>query len=404
MVASKFSRLVEKLFYTDGMNRLPFGTVTVVFIATFLCEVSSTMCYSYLPKMVKSFGISEVDSGYRVGLLASSVNFGWGVFGMVWGKAGDVYGYKSVLVLASVGAMAASLLFGFSTTYEWALMSRCVHGMFMGMTVVGKSILVKVSDHTNRVLAFSLFYSAWTLAFVIGPSVSGVFVFPADQYPDIFDGDSMFKKYGVLLPNLILVVCWLVVIALEVLIIPNNFQKTNGENIPLLDNVDETTCGTTFGSEPISDRPTLLHEIMRRDFMACIFLYLVVGFIMAGIEEMFPVYAATAHLYNGLQLSTSEIGLLLLASGLLLLLGQTLVGPKLTHRFGTQCLFISSSCCLVVLIPLTPLCSFLQRKSETMVLFVIVTGLCLYSSNVMLVQINVLINNSITPNITGFLH
>ena len=412
MMFSPFKKL-NNLFYTDEMTRLPVGTVSVIFSIIFLCEVSTTMCFSYLPKMIKRFGVSELDSGYHVGILGSSVYVGWGISGLFWGHMGDVFGHKRTLFIASIGALGASLAFGFSTMFWWALATRSLHGLFMGMSAVGKSILVKVSDQTNLSLAFSIFYSAWTIAFIVGPSVAGFLVFPADQYPKLFSKDDVFGIYPVLLPNLTLAICWVVAIAFEVIAISDGLQQGAEELIPLMDKSnmvnqessrDEDDSASTKNAKDVSCLSKYWNNIKNnygtKDFITCIFLYLLVGFILSGIEEMFPVFAATSRVYHGLQLTTSKIGVLLLGAGIILLFAQTLVVPKLINFFRARFSLISASLCLVLVVPLIPLGSLFYGKS-TMIFATVIMGVCLTVANVLLVQINVLINNCIASNITG---
>ena len=278
--------------------------------------------------MVKTVGISEVDSGYHVGALGSSVYVGWGLSGVFWGHMGDTYGHKHTLFIASVGALCATTAFGFSTTFWWALATRSLHGLFMGMSAVAKSILVKVSDRTNVSLAISIFYSAWTIAFIVGPSVAGFLVFPVEQYPKVFSKNSVFAKYVVLLPNLLLGLCWVVALGFELGAVPDDRKRNDNEElVPLIDKandaaqkddpkITENHSGLTSASarsSPLWNR--MSNEFGTKDFVICILLYLLIGFVLSGIEEMFPVFAATSSNYNGLQMTTSDIGVVLLGAG-----------------------------------------------------------------------------------------
>jgi MFS family permease len=58
------------------------------------------------------------------------------MFTMVpWGRAGDRYGRKPVLVISLFGLIFASSSFGFSQNVWQMILLRCVGGLFSGFVV-----------------------------------------------------------------------------------------------------------------------------------------------------------------------------------------------------------------------------------------------------------------------------
>ena len=68
-----------------------------------------------------------LSTGFYAGYVASAFTFGRFVSGYVWGKFTDSVGRKPTIVIALISTATFSLTFGFSTSYTWAITSRCAH-------------------------------------------------------------------------------------------------------------------------------------------------------------------------------------------------------------------------------------------------------------------------------------
>ncbi|XP_022777719.1 protein ZINC INDUCED FACILITATOR-LIKE 1-like [Stylophora pistillata] len=64
------------IFYPPGTNSLNWKLFFIVFLSTLCSAMSITILFPFLPAMVKSFGISDEDTGYFAGLIASSMFIG----------------------------------------------------------------------------------------------------------------------------------------------------------------------------------------------------------------------------------------------------------------------------------------------------------------------------------------
>ena len=118
------------------MTPLPKRVMFVLFLVMFFGDMTSTMCLSYLPKMVKSFGMSEVLTGRYAGFISTSVYSGYVACSIFWGYVGDKIGNKRTLIISLSGLAMATILFGLSTSFYWALFSRLAQGLFLGKLII----------------------------------------------------------------------------------------------------------------------------------------------------------------------------------------------------------------------------------------------------------------------------
>ena len=131
-MSSKLRRLV----YNDGVNTLPYRTLSLLFMLVLLSGMQATMCFSFLPKLVKSFGVSEQNTGRYSGYIASSVFVGVGLTALVWGYVADHKGHKKTLLVSSCGMTITTLFFGFSFDFYWALGWRFAQGLTYGTFII----------------------------------------------------------------------------------------------------------------------------------------------------------------------------------------------------------------------------------------------------------------------------
>lgn len=73
-----------------------------------------------------------------------------------------------------IGAMTATLLFGFSTSFVSALLSRGLAGALSGNVAVLLSAVGEITDETNQAQAYAIFGVANNLAQIAGPSIGCV--------------------------------------------------------------------------------------------------------------------------------------------------------------------------------------------------------------------------------------
>ncbi|XP_046839921.1 protein ZINC INDUCED FACILITATOR 1-like [Xenia sp. Carnegie-2017] len=113
--------------------------------------ISLQVLFSFLPDMIKSFGISDEDAGYYVGLVASSVFVGRLITSYLWGWLSDKIGRRKVLLMCTIIIGVFMIAFGFSNSFEMAFVIRFVIGLFGGVVGTTKAVLAEISDNTNQV-------------------------------------------------------------------------------------------------------------------------------------------------------------------------------------------------------------------------------------------------------------
>ena len=115
---------------SDDLPRSPLPTKVLLLLLP-IClfhDMDITMVFSYAPKLIQSFGVSEVSTGYYAGILGSSMYVGFLFCSLPWSHFGDIKGKKLSCIISSSLLVVNMFLFGFSWTFAWAVLTRFLQG------------------------------------------------------------------------------------------------------------------------------------------------------------------------------------------------------------------------------------------------------------------------------------
>nr|XP_047127841.1 protein ZINC INDUCED FACILITATOR-LIKE 1-like [Hydra vulgaris] len=127
----KIGTMMKNIVCSEGSTPLPIGICLLMFIIVLFNDLTMTSVFSYLPRLVKEFGISEVDVGKKTGIISSSMFIAKIFSSSIWGYFCDKWGRKLSLLMSAGGVVLSTLMFGFSFNYNWAVMARFFQGCFM---------------------------------------------------------------------------------------------------------------------------------------------------------------------------------------------------------------------------------------------------------------------------------
>jgi MFS family permease len=84
--------------------------------------------------MVRDFHLSddERDIGYFAGLVAASFSLAQFLTSVPWGIVSNHWGRRPVILIGLLGNVVTSILFGFSRSLQWAIITRACCGLLNG--------------------------------------------------------------------------------------------------------------------------------------------------------------------------------------------------------------------------------------------------------------------------------
>ena len=140
-------------------------------VAVFINIAGFSLILPLLPFYGQVFGAGP----FEIALLFAAYSFG-NVFGEIhWGRQSDVWGRRKVLVVTTALAAVSYVAFAYAPSLWAAIAIRVVSGFFSGTLSVAQGFIADVSPPERRAKTMGYFGAAFSLGFVMGPVLGGLF-------------------------------------------------------------------------------------------------------------------------------------------------------------------------------------------------------------------------------------
>ena len=134
-------------------------------------------------------GLESYASGFQappffVGLIYSSYSFAQLIFSPIWGSLSDRVGRRPIMMVSTLGASAAYLLFAFSKSLGMLLFCRVFAGVMAGNISTAQAYVADVTESKDRAKGMGIIGAAFGIGFVVGPALGGIIMkfFPSNPY------------------------------------------------------------------------------------------------------------------------------------------------------------------------------------------------------------------------------
>ncbi|KAJ6160482.1 Major facilitator superfamily domain general substrate transporter [Penicillium chermesinum] len=360
-----------------------------------ICEPIAFMSiFPYVYRMVESFHVTDNDRKIALyaGMITSSFTFAEFSAGMFWGRMSDRIGRKPVLIMGLIGTALSMVAFGFAPNLATAMVARALGGLLNGnigvlQTTVAEIVTVK--EHQPR--AYSIMPFVWCLGSIIGPAMGGALAQPCDNYPGLFQRNTLLDRFPFLLPNLVCIlvlICGIVVGALFLeethpekkhrrdpgrelghwiishcwrsrVQLPDNPAPRNEKcyayddhdiSPPEYESVESSPC-----LPPVSDvgspngdlegQKSSPPKAFTRQVIVTIVAYGILAYHSVSFDQLMPVFLSTPKsddqavlplkFTGGLGLPTKTIGFMLAVQGVYSMIAQLWLFPFVVKHFGT---------------------------------------------------------------------
>ncbi|KAI8988146.1 major facilitator superfamily domain-containing protein [Mycotypha africana] len=311
---------VEKEKITP-LPKLQLFIISIVLV----CEpLTFAVLLPFIYFMLKDFHLSDDEKqiGSYAGWITSMFFVAQFCTAIIWGKISDRYGRRTVLLTGLLGNAISSCLFGMSKSLSWAIASRTLCGIMNGNAGAARSMVNEITDKTNKAKAFSLFGFCWGLGMI-----GGYLVKPAEHFPIIFGNSEFFKAYPYSLPCFAASTASIFGFSIgyfflkesNPIVIAKNHSIERQQNL----NPDKSTTTEKAGS--LRDVPSTSIIVI-----SGYFVYAIHSMVF---DEVLPLYFTAPKYAGGLGISTQEFAEILSFFGLVQIVSQVVIYPRLTRHF-----------------------------------------------------------------------
>ncbi|KPP97077.1 MAG: major facilitator superfamily transporter [Bacteroidetes bacterium HLUCCA01] len=145
-----------------------------VFLVVLVDLIGFGIVLPLMPFYASEFGASPV----MIGLLYSIYSVAQLIFSPIWGGWSDRIGRRPIMLLSTLGAAAAYILFGLAETFTLLLLSRLLAGVMGGNISTAQAYIADVTSPEDRARGMGLIGAAFGLGFVTGPVLATALIHP----------------------------------------------------------------------------------------------------------------------------------------------------------------------------------------------------------------------------------
>ncbi|XP_019451622.1 PREDICTED: protein ZINC INDUCED FACILITATOR-LIKE 1-like [Lupinus angustifolius] len=318
------------------LNRgLSIRNLLIVWMVVISASLPVSSLFPFLYFMVKDFNIAKTEakiSSYA-GYVGSAFLLGRTLTSVIWGLIADRYGRKPVLVIGVTSVVVFNTLFGLSTSFWMALITRFLLGSLCGVIGPVKAYASELFREEHQSIGISTVSAAWGIGLIIGPALGGYLAQPVEKYPHIFLKGSFWDRFPYFLPCIIISALALVA-AIVCIWIPETLHNHNDGN----KSTDEAEALENEGGGIDKDKRIQKKEnvFLNWPLMASILVYSVYSLQDIAYQEVFSLWAVSPRRLGGLTYTTDDVGNVLSISGFALIIYQVCVYPFIEKAFGTM--------------------------------------------------------------------
>ncbi|PON33280.1 Tetracycline resistance protein/multidrug resistance protein [Parasponia andersonii] len=328
--------------YKDLQRGYPVRDLFRIWIIVVASALPIQSLYPYLYFMIRDLKIAEqeADIGYYAGFVGAAYMLGRALMSIIWGIMADRYGRKPILIIGTAAMLIFNILFGLSSNFWMAVITRFLLGCFNSILGTIKAYATELFREEHQALGLSTVSQAWGIGMIIGPSVGGFLAQPAEKYPHLISKNSFLGRFPYFLPCFCTSLFALGVLILS-LWLPETLHKHDG-NIENNSDSFEALEKAVEKQETKTEKNSKLSLLKNWPLMSSIIIYCIFSLHDTAYSEIFSLWAESPRKLGGLSYTTEDVGEVLAISGFGLLFFQTflypyvekLIGPVLVARIG----------------------------------------------------------------------
>ena len=294
---------------------------------------SYSAMFGYLPKLLHNFGQEWTDIGFYQGVVLALYMTAYVFSSLAVGRLIDRYGSRTIFVICVFSQACVVCFASFTSSTTWLYISATLLGFSSAVNVVSKVIVYEISDDSNQAYVYNFALSMpCNCSLFLGPALGGILSFPTEQYPELFPSNTILASFPILLPNLLLSVM-LFCLSLSAFIVFRYSETYSSDSIAL--EKTESSCFDNIEKKTYN-KMNLVNFHMQPSVVVTNLIMIIYTLVTDGFQTLLGVWMQTPSILFGLGYSPRKSGLLMLISGSLLVVTDSLIVGKAIEKLGLK--------------------------------------------------------------------
>ena len=328
---------MEKTVLPNHWN-YPRTALATVFLAVLIDLMGFGIVLPLLPFYAGTFNASAV----QIGLLYSIYPFAQLIFSPIWGGLSDRFGRRPIMLMSTLGASLAYLIFGLAHTLSLLFISRLIAGVMGGNISTAQAYVADVTTHEDRAKGMGLIGAAFGIGFVIGPAIGALLI-----HPKFLNLLHIVPENEFALPGFFASILSFASFLLVLFKLPETVNKREANTARV--SRSSIFTSTFWRSIATMGRKSSDGKYLFPLLILSIFL---ISFAQASLYSSFPLFCK-----HELGQSADRVGMLFVYMGLIAVIIQGGLIKILTKKFGEKKLFLVGSILMAVGLVLIPFAS-----------------------------------------------
>ena len=190
---------------SNWLKNMPWRIIVTLFVSQFSQSCGMSALIGYLPPLIHRFGIHWVDVGIYKGMALSLCTATYTASLLAAGCLIDYIGRVKFFIACTLTQAVVMVTSAFVYNMACLFTSAILIGFVSCNRIAAKLIAFQISNPSieSKVINYGLFVP-FNMGLLLGPSLGGFLVVPADQYSNLFHKGSLFDVFPALLPNILI--------------------------------------------------------------------------------------------------------------------------------------------------------------------------------------------------------
>lgn len=175
------------MLFISYQKSLVKRNVGIMWFANFFVAGSMTMVLPFISLYIDSFG-NFTDSYVQTwsGWVFAVTFITAFIFSPIWGRIGDKYGRKNILIMSATGLAVSVLLMGFATSVWQLFLLRFIMGVFTGFIPMSQALIATQTPKEDAGRVLGTLQTGSVTGTLMGPLLGGIIA-------DVFGYGAAFK-------------------------------------------------------------------------------------------------------------------------------------------------------------------------------------------------------------------